>query len=417
MSIIARATFRAAASRSALRVAPALCRRLSTVYTTDHEYVTNNGGVATVGITKFAAEALGDIVFVELPEVGATIEQKETMGVVESVKAASDVYMPVSGEVVEVNEALKDEPGLVNKSPIGDGWMAKIKLSNPGELDEMMDEKAYAKFCEEAHEALWLAAEAVAWALSLRSALRRALRRRHDGACGHPAETAAGSKAAPRRGFWPLACTSIDARRPLMLTPLPTSPLKIPRLAADRLAALLLQGYSNARCEQSPQPHETLSRAASRASVYQRRRAGVAAGRWDAACRVTDAGRANRGGHCLCLAVALPVTQRRLKSGVRLHQVCDCEAARELPGLLLLEPSGGRVRRPVAVRPTGVAAAHVVIHGFGIAHVRTDLTGRRTDPAVPAPQGRPVVARPGRPAGSSGELVLIRAENPILWPV
>eukprot|EP00306_Pavlova_sp_CCMP459_P007800 CAMPEP_0185155408 /NCGR_PEP_ID=MMETSP1139-20130426/431_1 /TAXON_ID=298111 /ORGANISM="Pavlova sp., Strain CCMP459" /LENGTH=149 /DNA_ID=CAMNT_0027720313 /DNA_START=39 /DNA_END=488 /DNA_ORIENTATION=- len=149
MSLIARATLRAAAS--SLRT-PAFRRNFAAIkYTTDHEFVKTEDGVATVGITKFAAEALGDIVYVELPEVGSSIDQKETMGVVESVKAASDVYMPVSGEVVEVNEELTDNPALINQSPIEQGWMAKIKISNPAEIDEMMDESAYEKFCEESH--------------------------------------------------------------------------------------------------------------------------------------------------------------------------------------------------------------------------------------------------------------------------
>lgn len=91
----------------------------------------------------------GDVVYVELPEVGAKLTQKESMGVVESVKAASDVYAPISGEVVEVNEALKDEPALINQDPIEKGWMAKIKISNDAELAEMMDDGAYTKFCEE----------------------------------------------------------------------------------------------------------------------------------------------------------------------------------------------------------------------------------------------------------------------------
>lgn len=141
---------RAAAHRSLARSA-VFSRSFAAVtkYTTDHEYVSNDGGIATVGITKFAAEALGDIVFVELPEVGATIEQKESMGVVESVKAASDVYMPISGEIIEVNESLKDSPATINESPMDKGWMAKIKISNPKEMDDMMTADAYAKFCEE----------------------------------------------------------------------------------------------------------------------------------------------------------------------------------------------------------------------------------------------------------------------------
>ncbi|KAG8460297.1 hypothetical protein KFE25_011788 [Diacronema lutheri] len=148
MSIIARATLRATASRAFSRPA-AFSRSFAVVtkFTTDHEYVSNNDGIATVGITKFAAEALGDIVFVELPEVGAKLDQKESMGVVESVKAASDVYMPISGEILEVNDMLKDSPATINESPLEKGWMAKIKISNPAEMDEMMTLEAYEKFC------------------------------------------------------------------------------------------------------------------------------------------------------------------------------------------------------------------------------------------------------------------------------
>ena len=105
--------------------------------------------MGTIGITEHAQDALGDVVFVDLPEVGSTVEKDETMGAVESVKAASDIYSPVSGEVVEVNETLNDEPALVNSSAEADGWMAKVKLSDPGELDSLMDAAAYADFCKE----------------------------------------------------------------------------------------------------------------------------------------------------------------------------------------------------------------------------------------------------------------------------
>eukprot|EP00307_Rebecca_sp_RCC1486_P014525 CAMPEP_0119413924 /NCGR_PEP_ID=MMETSP1335-20130426/6230_1 /TAXON_ID=259385 /ORGANISM="Chrysoculter rhomboideus, Strain RCC1486" /LENGTH=148 /DNA_ID=CAMNT_0007438757 /DNA_START=28 /DNA_END=474 /DNA_ORIENTATION=+ len=126
-------------------------RNLASIkYTTDHEYVKTEGDVATVGVTQFAADALGDIVYVELPEVGSTLDQKESMGVVESVKAASDVYMPLTGEIVEVNNELTENPALINGSPLENGWMAKIKLSKPAELDEMMDEAAYKEFCDNA---------------------------------------------------------------------------------------------------------------------------------------------------------------------------------------------------------------------------------------------------------------------------
>ncbi len=115
-------------------------------YTEDHEWLKTDGGIATVGITVHAQEALGDVVFVELPEVGTTFAQKDTAGVVESVKAAADVYMPVSGEVVEVNEALRDDPSLANTDPLGAGWFFKVKLSEPAQLDALMDETSYSTF-------------------------------------------------------------------------------------------------------------------------------------------------------------------------------------------------------------------------------------------------------------------------------
>ena len=111
-------------------------------YTEDHEWVKVEGDTATVGITVHAQDALGDVVFVELPEVGATLAQKDTAGVVESVKAAADVYMPISGEVTEVNEALRDDPSLANSDPLGAGWFFKVKLSDPSQLDALMDETA-----------------------------------------------------------------------------------------------------------------------------------------------------------------------------------------------------------------------------------------------------------------------------------
>ena len=108
-----------------------------------------DGDIGTIGITNHAQEQLGDVVFVDLPEVGSTVEKDETMGAVESVKAASDIYSPVSGEVVEVNGALNDEPALVNTAAEADGWMAKVKLSAPAELDDLMDAAAYEAFCKE----------------------------------------------------------------------------------------------------------------------------------------------------------------------------------------------------------------------------------------------------------------------------
>ena len=116
---------------------------MSIKYTADHEWIEVNGDVATVGITVHAQDALGDVVFVDLPEVGKSFAEKEVAGVVESVKAAADVYMPVSGEVVEVNEALRDDPSLANSDPLKAGWFFKVKLSNAAEIDALMDQAAY----------------------------------------------------------------------------------------------------------------------------------------------------------------------------------------------------------------------------------------------------------------------------------
>ncbi len=115
-------------------------------YTEDHEWLNVEGGIATVGITHHAQDALGDVVFVDLPEVGKTLDAKEIAGVVESVKAAADVYMPVSGEITEVNEALRADPSLANSDPLGAGWFFKIRLSEPSQLDALMDETAYGTF-------------------------------------------------------------------------------------------------------------------------------------------------------------------------------------------------------------------------------------------------------------------------------
>ena len=116
---------------------------MSIKYTHDHEWVDTTDGIATVGITVHAQDALGDVVFVDLPEVGKSFAAKEVAGVVESVKAAADVYAPVSGEIVEVNEALRDDPSLANSDPLKTGWFFKVKLSNPSELDALMDTTAY----------------------------------------------------------------------------------------------------------------------------------------------------------------------------------------------------------------------------------------------------------------------------------
>ena len=118
-------------------------------YSKDHEWVNSaDANAAVVGITVHAQDALGDVVFVDLPAVGATFAQGDVAGVVESVKAAADVYMPVSGEVVEVNEALRDDPSLANSDPMNAGWFFKVKLANAGELAELMDEAAYAAFAQ-----------------------------------------------------------------------------------------------------------------------------------------------------------------------------------------------------------------------------------------------------------------------------
>lgn len=121
---------------------------MSMKYSEEHEWVTVEGDVATVGITDFAQKALGDIVFVEAPDVGSEINQGDETGVVESVKAASDIITPVSGEVVEINEDLDAAPNTVNTDPTGDGWMFKVKLSDPEEIDGLMNEAEYKTHCE-----------------------------------------------------------------------------------------------------------------------------------------------------------------------------------------------------------------------------------------------------------------------------
>ncbi|RRJ83036.1 glycine cleavage system protein GcvH [Aestuariirhabdus litorea] len=118
-------------------------------YVSSHEWIrVEADGTAVIGITDHAQELLGDVVFVELPEVGAELSRDEDAGVVESVKAASDVYAPVSGEVVAINEALEDAPETVNSDPYGDGWFFKVKLSDTAELEELLDADAYAEVCE-----------------------------------------------------------------------------------------------------------------------------------------------------------------------------------------------------------------------------------------------------------------------------
>jgi glycine cleavage system H protein len=112
-------------------------------YTEEHEWLKVEGDTAVVGITVHAQDALGDVVFVDLPEVGKTLAQKEVAGVVESVKAAADVYMPVSGQITEVNEALRADPSLANSDPLGAGWFFKVKLSDASQLNALLDETAY----------------------------------------------------------------------------------------------------------------------------------------------------------------------------------------------------------------------------------------------------------------------------------
>ena len=115
-------------------------------YTKDHEWIRLDGTVATVGISEYAQEQLGDVVFVELPEVGRKVTAGGDAAVVESVKAASEVYAPVDGEVVAINDKLGDDPALVNRAPTGDGWFMKLAIADPKQLDGLMDEAAYLKY-------------------------------------------------------------------------------------------------------------------------------------------------------------------------------------------------------------------------------------------------------------------------------
>ena len=121
---------------------------MTTRYTQNHEWIKFEDGnaAATVGITPHAQDALGDVVFVELPEVGQAYAQGAVAGVVESVKAAADVYMPAGGEVTEVNEALREDPSLANADPLGQGWFFKISIKDPADLDSLMDDASYAQF-------------------------------------------------------------------------------------------------------------------------------------------------------------------------------------------------------------------------------------------------------------------------------
>lgn len=118
-------------------------------YTREHEWVSIEGSVATIGITDHAQEQLGDVVFVELPAVGDRVEKADAFGVVESTKAVSDVYAPLSGEVAEVNDDLPDNPELINEDPYGDGWMVKVTIGDQADLDDLMTADEYRKFIEE----------------------------------------------------------------------------------------------------------------------------------------------------------------------------------------------------------------------------------------------------------------------------
>jgi glycine cleavage system H protein len=118
-------------------------------FSEEHEWVSVDGDVATVGISNFAQEQLGDVVFVELPDIGRSVSRGDEVAVVESVKAASEIYTPLSGEIVEINEALTDEPATVNNSPEADGWFFKLRMSDTAEVGELMDAAAYKTFADE----------------------------------------------------------------------------------------------------------------------------------------------------------------------------------------------------------------------------------------------------------------------------
>jgi len=120
-------------------------------FTEDHEWILVEGDTGTVGISDYAQEQLGDVVFVDLPEEGSALDKGAQAATVESVKAASEIYAPVSGEVVAANAALADDPAKVNSDPLGDGWFFKIKLADPGQLDALMDEAAYKSYVEDLH--------------------------------------------------------------------------------------------------------------------------------------------------------------------------------------------------------------------------------------------------------------------------
>lgn len=119
------------------------------LYTRDDEWIRVDGDEATVGVSDYAQDSLSDIVYLELPDVGEAFDEGDSFGVIESVKAAADLYMPVSGEVVAVNEDLMDEPEIVNSDPYGEAWMVRIRMSDESELDNLMDADAYRAYCEE----------------------------------------------------------------------------------------------------------------------------------------------------------------------------------------------------------------------------------------------------------------------------
>ncbi|ODV90824.1 hypothetical protein CANCADRAFT_111448 [Tortispora caseinolytica NRRL Y-17796] len=119
-------------------------------FSKDHEWLAlHEDNTAFVGISEYAADSLGDLVYVELPEVGTTVEAGDSIGAVESVKSASDIYSPVEGEIVEVNEQLNSTPGVINKDPMGEGWFVRIQLANPNEIDSLLDDTAYEEFLAE----------------------------------------------------------------------------------------------------------------------------------------------------------------------------------------------------------------------------------------------------------------------------
>ena len=121
---------------------------VKTLFTEDHEFVRVEGDTVVIGISNYAQEQLGDVVFVELPEVGKTVDKGDELAVVESVKAASEIYTPVAGEIVEINGDLEDTPSLVNEDSFNKGWFLKLKISEVGELDELMNEDAYKSYLE-----------------------------------------------------------------------------------------------------------------------------------------------------------------------------------------------------------------------------------------------------------------------------